>query len=508
RDHPREILHLNHEVDQDAPDYVEIQSPSSLAGAGEQTIRGFVSDQSAVPTIVLEIDGGEQSCQTGGGAQWSCDVDLGARNDGDSVALRVRAVDAHGQASGWFDGPALTVDTTAPVISNTNISTDTFDGGLVGPDDTLLLGTLLDNRLVDRVEVCEAGVCNPAQMLVDPSTVAQSGYTYDDDPAAPILIGLNNACSGGTPLVRTFMVSDDFVIADLDVGLSIEHAFRNDLDIWLQSPAGTRVQLAAESAAAANLDVTLDDAALRAVTLDGDAGSHDNSAPLYDNHRQPRADQLYAFRGESALGTWLLDICDHYPDEDEGLYNHSQLSFQAVTIPANSAASWWYNLDLPANVDQMNKTIVIYGYDSLGNRSDPIPLTFEIDTRAPDLSVSSMLASSRLDELMTADGLVSDANDVVVRLSILTPNGQFTADRTERTGNTWVYSDTRTFLRAGDYRVWVEAEDAVGNVEIVGPYQVERLPAGYLVYLPMVARNWDHSLAVFPNQVYLPMIVK
>ncbi|MCP4591444.1 MAG: hypothetical protein GY842_11925, partial [bacterium] len=98
RDHPREILHLNHTVDQDGPDYVEIQGPASLTGADEQTIRGFVSDQSTVPTIILEIDGSEQSCQTGSStAQWSCDVDLGARNDGETVGLRVKAVDVHGQ---------------------------------------------------------------------------------------------------------------------------------------------------------------------------------------------------------------------------------------------------------------------------------------------------------------------------------------------------------------------------------------------------------------------------
>ncbi|MCP4601958.1 MAG: hypothetical protein GY847_15825 [Proteobacteria bacterium] len=93
-------------------------------------------------------------------------------------------------------------------------------------------------------------------------------------------------------------------------------------------------------------------------------------------------------------------------------------------------------------------------------------------------------------------------------MTILTPIGQLTADRVERIGSTWVYSDTAKFRWAGDYQVWVEAEDAMGNVAIAGPYQVERLPAEYRIYLPLVARNWDHSLAVFPNRVHLPMIMK
>ena len=136
-------------------------------------------------------------------------------------------------------------------------------------------------------------------------------------------------------------------------------------------------------------------------------------------------------------------------------------------------------------------------------------LTFEIDARAPAISVSNLLASSEQDDPLTAAGLVSDTNNVVMRLTILTPNGQFTADRIERMGNTWVYSDTLKFLRTGDYQVWVEAEDAAGNVVIAGAYQVERVLAGvYSVYLPMVARDWDASLAVLHNRVHLPMIVK
>ena len=66
-------------------------------------------------------------------------------------------------------------------------------------------------------------------------------------------------------------------------------------------------------------------------------------------------------------------------------------------------------MNLPKNAEQVDKTITLYGYDSLGNRSDPITLTFEIDTRAPVVSVSNLLASSRLDAQMTADGSVGDA---------------------------------------------------------------------------------------------------
>ena len=64
-----------------------------------------------------------------------------------------------------------------------------------------------------------------------------------------------------------------------------------------------------------------------------------------------------------------------------------------------------------------------------------------------------------------------------------------------------------TSIESDDYRVWVEAKDAVVNVAIVGSYRVKRL-AGDLIYLPLMVRNWDHRLAALKNRLHLPMIVK
>ncbi|MCP4532740.1 MAG: hypothetical protein GY831_16145 [Delftia sp.] len=512
RDHPREVLHLNHELDSSGPDYVEVQSPLALTAGGTQTVWGFVSDQSVVPTITLEIDGSEQACQTGGSAQWRCDFDLGARSEGETIALRVKAVDAHGQESAWFDAPTLTVDTTPPLISASAATSATFDGGLVGPDDDLLSGALFDNRLVSRVEVCENGVCDTASVLLDSATFSQTSFTVNDQATAPLLIGAANACSGGEPLTRSFEVNDSFIVADLDVGLNVAHPFRNDLQAWLQSPDGTRVQLLAQGAPAANLDVLLDDAALRSSHVSADRSGHNSSAPHYDNARQPFGGQLYAFRGEDAQGTWQLELCDQSPAlraaasdpaADDGLYQSGQLNFSAANTPANTAAVWQYKLDLPRNVEGITKTLSIYGYDSLDNRSQAITLSFEIDTRPPQLSVLDVLQTSRRFETFNAAGLVSDAHDVTLRLTILPPNGQLTADRIGRLGNTWTYSNTQKFARAGAYRLWVEARDVVGNVTVAGPYQVTRFGM-YDVLLPLVAHSWDEDYI----KLYLPLVIR
>ncbi len=158
---------------------------------------------------------------------------------------------------------------------------------------------------------------------------------------------------------------------------------------------------------------------------------------------------------------------------------------------------------MPRNIEGVTKTLTLYGYDSLGNRSQAIDLSFEIDTRAPQLSVLDVLESSRWDAAFTAAGLVSDTNDVALRLTILDPNRQLGADRIGQVGNTWVYSNTRKLGRVGDYVLWVEAEDAAGNVTVAGPYQIERF--GMLgIFMPFMAYFWEMS----QYEVYLPLVVK
>ena len=56
------------------------------------------------------------------------------------------------------------------------------------------------------------------------------------------VINEDQACTA-SPLVRTFNVTDSFVIGDVDFGVIVAHTWRGDLQITLESPGGTRVQL-------------------------------------------------------------------------------------------------------------------------------------------------------------------------------------------------------------------------------------------------------------------------
>jgi subtilisin-like proprotein convertase family protein len=359
--------------------------------------------------------------------------------------------------------------------------------------------------------------------------------------------------------LRTFIITDEFTIADLDVGFNMKHEFRNDAIAWLESPAGTRVELLSKGSNNANLDVLFNDAASTSIFLDYDLEDHDIGLPYYDNVRKPYAGHLYQFRGESAKGTWTLQLCDNYPQDDDGLYYHSQLIMRSDKIQAETQASWQYQLALPDDVEQMQKSLTIYGYDSVGNRSEPINVSFEIDTKRPVISVTTAapfsdtnitgreadaqestykkrgivptdLQASQVITTFTLSGTVTDAYTPTLRLRIQTPNGNFKSDRIDIVGDTWIYTDTTRFNRNGTYCLWVEAEDKADNQTVDGPLALQATvvlsgttAGGGQIYLPVIMGGQASSGTPDdspdngdtggnrqggPNMVYLPLIAR
>ena len=108
--------------------------------------------------------------------------------------------------------------------------------------------------------------------------------------------------SSGTPTVRsTIMVIDDLPIADINVGVKIEHSFLSDLIITLISPSGTEIVLTSNSCSQLeNIDAVFDDAAT-AFICNGNPGISGTVKPL---------GSLTSLNGESALGEWTLLVQD------------------------------------------------------------------------------------------------------------------------------------------------------------------------------------------------------
>ncbi len=98
------------------------------------------------------------------------------------------------------------------------------------------------------------------------------------------------------------VVNEPVIISDLDVLLTIEHTYTADLDVYLVSPAGTRILLLGDVGGTGRdfFQTILDDHA--AVPISG------GTAPFRGRFRplQP----LGAFVGQNAQGTWILEVYD------------------------------------------------------------------------------------------------------------------------------------------------------------------------------------------------------
>jgi len=162
---------------------------------------------------------------------------------------------------------------------------------------------------------------------------AQTSTTYSNSTTGNI----NNGTTCTAPLVRNFTVSTNYLVGDVDLGVLATHSWRGDIRITLQSPAGTRVQLVdgdTNNISGDNFNVRLDDAAASTVNTDGNTANHSTSAPPYQNQFAPNA-ALSAFNGQNAQGTWRLEICDQYPQADNGSFTRADLYI--TSLPANYA---------------------------------------------------------------------------------------------------------------------------------------------------------------------------
>ncbi len=151
----------------------------------------------------------------------------------------------------------------------------------------------------------------------------QATFTYDNTTAGAIT---DNNCAA--PLSRTFTVTENFTINDLNVGFNASHTRRGELRVTLQSPAGTSVQIIASSGDTDdNYDVLLDSASGNAL----DDNNIDNTAsPFYDRTAAP-SNSLNAFNGQSSLGTWTMTICDSVATTT-GTFNRARLVFDGTPV--------------------------------------------------------------------------------------------------------------------------------------------------------------------------------
>lgn len=165
--------------------------------------------------------------------------------------------------------------------------------------------------------------------------LSYTSYAIDYVSTANGAISGATAC-GTNDLVRTFNVTDNFTIGDVNLGLQIDHTWRGDIEARLISPAGTVVQvITSNTGGGGNLDnynVLLDDAATTAINTAPHNTPDGTVAPPYENTVQPNS-PLSAFNNQGSSGTWTLLMCDAFPGADDGTFDIATLTLIESTTP-------------------------------------------------------------------------------------------------------------------------------------------------------------------------------
>jgi uncharacterized repeat protein (TIGR01451 family) len=178
-------------------------------------------------------------------------------------------------------------------------------------------------RLAAFVGLCLAGLLAPGHAS------AQTAFTYTNSTTTTI--DGSRICT--SPVVRTFNVTDNFTVGDVDLGVYATHSWRGDLRITLQAPDGTRVQLVdgdATSTSGDNFNVRLDDSAVQLVNTDSPTGNHAASMPPpFDRTYSPNS-PLAAFAGMSSVGSWRVEVCDIFPSADNGVLRYVALYLTSI----------------------------------------------------------------------------------------------------------------------------------------------------------------------------------
>lgn len=480
-----------HPTDTQPPQFVGILQPGYVIAPRNNTLVGYAYDESGVPTVTLSIASpsgppAQLVCpdSTPGDGRWTCAWDTTGAVDGDTYDVDVQATDRYGQTGSASRPRAFLVDALPPTVTLDLAASHLDVSNVIGSSQYPLYGSIADNRGLGSLDVCVDGHCAAAQLWPGGGDAT---HVYDDVPAAPVAIGAGTACGSGA-VVRTFTVSESFILDSVTIGLDIEHGRRDDILAELISPLGTRVRLLYHSGATggyrANYDVLLDDAAASAYAA---GGGDDPAAAYYDRPARPN-EPLQAFYGQDSAGTWTLSICDLIPASENGLYHRSQLILQPRQTAA-LAGDWTYLVSNNRPMDWVTQTVSLYGEDLVGNRMTT-PLTVEVivDNVPPVITTTQLVRSLGLTLTVAAlTGIATDGGGVAaVFVTVDGPEGIY-LDTALLNGNVWRYNLRP--LSLGIYRLQVTAVDRAGNISTTPYYDIEIRPVSHY-YLPLVARRY------------------
>ena len=190
-----------------------------------------------------------------------------------------------------------------PALSGTTLLNTTFDDNAVR---SLTLGTAPYNQNFKSSQPLAAfDQENPSgvwTLEVTDSSATGTGVLLDwsldiDTPSTPMAI-----VDKDVSLSEIVIPNQNSIITDLNVTVTLEHSFMPDLDVYLVSPKGTRVELFT--------DLGTNETQMTGAIFDDEAAVRivDGSAPF--TGRFIAEGLLNKFDGENPTGRWTLEVSD------------------------------------------------------------------------------------------------------------------------------------------------------------------------------------------------------
>ena len=208
----------------------------------------------------------------------------------------------------------------------------------------------------------------------------------------------------GTTLTQNLSGFAMGLITDVNVTLNIDHPWTGDLDIFLQSPTGTIVELSTDNVENASVDgfvnTVFDDAAANPITL---------GSPPFTGVFRPEG-SLGSFNGEDASGTWVLRITDDFSFADAGTLNNFSIEVCTLVLGPMIQID---DVSVDEGAGSMLFTVTHTGADASGSFSVPYSIIAGTASEGIDYTTSSGLYTGTLN----FNGTSGDTEQIVVQIT-------------------------------------------------------------------------------------------
>ena len=146
-------------------------------------------------------------------------------------------------------------------------------------------------------------------VTIDADAPTCDGYNFSSRTPASTHgpIWVPDAQSAGPGIDGTIDVAESGIISDVNVTITIETIYPPDMDVYLESPTGTRVELITDRGSSLAYDITdatFDDAASVIMSTSS------SDAPYTGTWLPEDAAGLAKLNGEDCQGTWKLNVID------------------------------------------------------------------------------------------------------------------------------------------------------------------------------------------------------